>query len=144
LCAVGGAFLLGAARHWPDHVTRVLVYVASAFVVYALYLIAQERPLVNDVFDACLGVLTLMMLIGVRATRREVFRFDTEDALVLFLILAIPMLAQLDIDRVELSRMVLRFVALLYCCEFVLSRDLLRTWSINSSALVTLVVLALP
>ncbi len=75
-------------------------------------------------------------------TRREVFRPDTQDGLVLLMIVMIPLLPLGEIAEMELGRIALRSAALVYCCEYVLScAPLSRHALLNAAAVGAMVVL---
>ena len=109
-----------AFRDRPVFVTRALVYMASALVVYAL-LRSGHRPAFNFAIDTSLIALVAFLFLAIRVTRREVFRPDTQDGLVLLMIVMIPLLPLGEIAEMELGRIALRSAALVYCCEYVLS-----------------------
>ena len=60
----------------------------------------------------------MTLLLAIRVARREVFRFDTQDLLVLLLILVIPLVNIEGVTELQLGRLALRCAVLLYCCEF--------------------------
>ena len=119
-CAAACALLWLVFRERPIFVTRALVYMASALTVYAL-LRGGDRPAFNLVIDASLIALVAFLFLAIRMTRREVFRPDTQDGLVLLMIVMIPLLPAGEIAELELGRIALRSAALVYCCEYILS-----------------------
>ena len=58
---------------------------------------------------------------GLKNHRASVFRPDTQDGLVLLMIVMIPLLPAGEIAELDLGRIALRSAALVYCCEYILS-----------------------
>jgi UDP-GlcNAc:undecaprenyl-phosphate GlcNAc-1-phosphate transferase len=119
-------------RSVPALATRIVVYTASAFIVFSFIHSLDTRPLFNQLTDAYLLVLFFLLMLGVRMTKKEVFRFDTHDYLVLLLLIMVPLFMEPLLAREDLTRLVLRFALLVYICEFLLGRcregyTLLRT-----------------
>ncbi len=141
LAAFTGAMVWAIFRERREFVVRLLVYMACAFVVYAISESAA-RPVFTLGFDVVLVLMVAFLFLAIRMTRREVFRPDTQDALVVLMILIIPLLPFGPMAEIELQRIALRSAALLYCCEFVLSRSPgARHFTLNTAAIAALLVL---
>ena len=113
-----------AAVFWknPGWLTRILFYAASAFVVNGFLLSTTDQPLHNTIVDISIGVMVLLVLLAIRMTRKEVFRPDNKDFLVLVLVLCVPFFPIGSIDEFSFSRAVIRLAVLLYACEFAIVR----------------------
>jgi hypothetical protein len=115
------ALLLALFRRYPQWCVRLMVYPASAWAVYLMSFDAGLRgisPLINLYFALFAAVLAL----AIRMTRREQFRLDTQDLLVLVLILVAPLLPIDSISSYALGEITLRLAVLMYSCEFVIGR----------------------
>jgi hypothetical protein len=55
-------------------------------------------------------------------TRREHFRLDTQDLLVLMLILVLPLLPFKTLDDYAIGEIALRLAVLMYSCEFIIGK----------------------
>ena len=111
LAAFTGAMVWAIFRERREFVVRLLVYMACAFVVYAISESAA-RPVFTLGFDVVLVLMVAFLFLAIRMTRREVFRPDTQDALVVLMILIIPLLPFGPMAEIELQRIALRSAAL--------------------------------
>ena len=121
--ACGGMALLAAiaAGRLGDWYTRAVAYLAAILVVYGVVLQQAEHPMIGSVFDGLLVVLVVFLALAVRVTRRDVFRLDNQDYLILFIVLILPVLPIGKVDRVSLGHLALRVAVLFYAVEYVIS-----------------------
>ena len=116
------ALLLGiAAGRLGDWYARAVSYLAAILVVYGVVLQQAEHPMIGSVFDGLLVVLVVFLALAVRVTRRDVFRLDNQDYLILFIVLILPLLPIVKVDRVSLGHLALRVAVLFYAVEYVIS-----------------------
>ena len=105
-----------------DWVTRIIVVVGCVFVLAGFLMNENLEPYISRILNVYLLVLALLLIVAIRITRREHFRLDNQDFLVLGLMLVVPQLPVGSIDTALLSRAVLSFAVLVYAVEFVLGR----------------------
>ncbi|RLA43814.1 MAG: hypothetical protein DRR06_11180 [Gammaproteobacteria bacterium] len=144
LAAAGGILwvLQGVTRLPPPAVTRVLVYSVGAVLLYALLIDKAYRPVFNTAIDVYLALALLILLLAIRMTRREVFRLDTQDLLVLMFVLVVPALPMGGFTDIDLGRLTLRFAVILYCCEYLLSKKMHDYRLLNTATIVSMLLLA--
>ncbi len=121
LLAVGGLTLL-CYRRYPIWAIRASVYSASVLSVYLMMvnpLIQEWRQWGNAIYIC----LVIVLGIAIRMTRREHFRLDTQDLLILVMIVVIPILPFESINRYSIGEFALRLGVLMYCCEFVVGKS---------------------
>lgn len=113
-----------AALFWkhPGWLKRILFYTACAFVVNGFLLSTVDKPYYSNIVDVFIGVMVLLVMLAIRMTRKEVFRPDNKDFLVLVLVLCVPFFPITGIDEFSFSRAVIWLAVLLYTCEFTLVR----------------------
>jgi UDP-GlcNAc:undecaprenyl-phosphate GlcNAc-1-phosphate transferase len=103
---------------------RVIFYTIS---VFSVHIATYEMPLEFvawrslTLLDIPLIALVLALVLAIRTTRREIFRMDTQDILVLLVLLAAPLLTMGGDDRVLVGA-ILRLAVLLYAAEYVVAR----------------------
>lgn len=113
--------LIYALRKFPQWCVRLCVYPAS---VWAAYLITVNPVLQSHLLSINLyyGLIAAVLALAVRMTRREHFRLDTQDLLVLVLIVVVPWLPFAPLKQFAIGEIVLRLAILMYSCEFILER----------------------
>ena len=144
LAAGGGLLWLlqSFTRLSSTAVTRVLVYSAGVVLVYAQLIDNVDHPVFNVVIDVYLVVTLFVLLLAIRTTRREEFRLDTQDLLVLLFVLIVPLLPLQSFTDIALGRLALRFAVLLYCCEFLLGKHVHDCRLLNMATIASMVLLA--
>ncbi len=145
LLAVAAATLLLLQRYIKlssSVITRLLVYSAGAVLVYALLIDNSYRPVFNIAIDAYLAITLVTLLLAIRITRKEVFRLDTQDLLILLFILVIPILPLHEVTEIAVGRFTLRFAVLLYCCEYLLSNKRKDYKLLNMATIASMALLA--
>lgn len=105
----------------PRLASRIVGYLASVTVVYMMAIADVERYS-HWYVDGYLIFIVMLLALAIRMTRKVEFRLDTQDMLVLFLVLVIPQLSIGTINEVSLGRFALRLAILLYTCEYLLSK----------------------
>ena len=129
-------------KNSPAIVTRATGYTASVFVVYLL----SQSGLNNSTamwLDGLLVVMALFLMLSIRMTRREEFRLDTQDLLILLMIVIVPQLPFATMDQLSVGQIVLRLAVLMYGCEFILAKNRTSFRMLNIGAIASLSVLAL-
>jgi len=125
-------------------VTRVIFYAASILVMYGLLIGTDNRPVFNLVVDGSLVAMLLVLFLAIRLTRKELFRLDTQDYLVLFTICVVPFLPFDNANDIDIGRITLRLSILLYSCEYLLSKNPKNHVLLKASAIASMVLLVLP
>ena len=128
-------------RASPAIVTRATGYTASVFVVY-LFSVSELANNSHLVVDGLLLALALFLMLSIRMTRREEFRLDTQDLLILLMVVVVPQLPLAAMDQLSLGQVVLRLAALMYACEFILAKNRTSFRCLNAGAILSLVILA--
>ena len=106
---------------FPAWSTRITIYSASVLSVYLLSAnqnTADWARCINAAFIVLAGVLAL----AIKMTRREQFRLDTQDLLILIVILVVPRLPLEPLSHFSVGEFSLRLAVLIYCCEFIVAR----------------------
>jgi UDP-GlcNAc:undecaprenyl-phosphate GlcNAc-1-phosphate transferase len=106
---------------FPAWATRLCVYPASVLGVY----LTSSNALLEDylgVLNAGYIALASALALAIRMTRREHFRLDTQDLLVLILILAVPLMPFDSLSHYAIGEITLRLAVLMYSCEFIISK----------------------
>lgn len=112
--------LLGL-RRWPGWMTRACCYSTAVFLSFLLAsdaLVASWLPWLHGY----LFILAAVLALAIRMTRREQFRLDTQDLLVLLLVLCVPVLPLEALGRFAVGEVALRLAVLMYSCEFLIGR----------------------
>jgi hypothetical protein len=82
------------------------------------------------------------LAIAIRITRKAEFRLDTQDLLVLFLVLVVPQLSFGGLSDVVIGRFTLRLAIVLYTCEYVLNKHNCNHWLMNGTAIAGVMLVA--
>jgi UDP-GlcNAc:undecaprenyl-phosphate GlcNAc-1-phosphate transferase len=130
-------------RRFPAWATRLCVYPASVLGVY-LISSAGEQPDYIPLLNAGYIALAATLAISIRMTRREHFRLDTQDLLVLILILAVPLMPFDSLSHYAIGEITLRLAVLMYSCEFIISKTSGRALlPVNIVAVVSLLLMTM-
>lgn len=135
------AFIYVLRLYSPALITRALVYSVSILIAYGYMVSLDSESSTNLVLDGYLLFMLLALLLGIRMTRKALFRLDTHDYLVFTLLLVLPLFPFELLNDESLARMVLRWALLIYCCEFLLSKGLKGNVLLDVVAGAALVVL---
>ncbi|MEE8057515.1 MAG: MraY family glycosyltransferase [Pseudomonadales bacterium] len=134
-------FALLAIKHvaW---VARACCYSSSVFVVYLVTIggVDNDYMLLDGLFVA----LVIFLMLAIRMTRKEDFRLDTQDLLVLLLVIMVPQLPFETLDNNAIGQIALRLAVLMYSCEFVLGRIKTRYRVLTGASLASLLLVGLP
>ena len=108
--------------------SRFLLYLISVCAIYAgpYMLVTDQAPFVLSdqiLTDIILGILVFVLVLSIRMSRREQFRLDNQDVLVLLVLLAAPILSLGLSEDANIIGLVIRFAVLLYAVEFVIGRS---------------------
>jgi UDP-GlcNAc:undecaprenyl-phosphate GlcNAc-1-phosphate transferase len=126
----------------PGWQLRAAVYPATFVLLYyasnSTSALAQQHLMVTEI------VIVVVLAVAIRMTRREHFRLDTQDLLVLAAILVLPLLPFDELSRYSVDRMVLRIAIVLYACEFIIGRDITRRrWLLIITSLCSLLAIGI-
>jgi UDP-GlcNAc:undecaprenyl-phosphate GlcNAc-1-phosphate transferase len=131
-----------AYRRFPAWSTRLCIYSASVICVYLITVnsgIAAWLPWLDGGFILLAAVLALAM----RMTRREQFRLDTQDLLILVLILVAPLLPFAPLNHHTVGEIALRLAVLMYSCEFIIGKSEGKALlPVNSIAILSILAIA--
>ncbi|HUH36635.1 MAG TPA: MraY family glycosyltransferase [Spongiibacteraceae bacterium] len=112
----------GALFLWlPAWSARVACYLAGSLLVYAASIIDMPGW-AGHLLNGWLVALVLCLMLAIRMTRREQFRLDTQDLLVLAMLLIVPQLPFPLLDQYDIGKIALRLAVIMYCCEFLIAR----------------------
>lgn len=124
-------------------VARACCYMASVFVVYH-YTTSSIESDFRIIINGSFLVLTAFLMLAIRMTRKEVFRLDTQDLLVLLLVLIIPQLPFKTLDNNAIGLISLQLAVLMYGCEFILGRAKTNFRVLTLASIISLLLVGLP
>lgn len=107
---------------FPSWATRSTIYAASVLSVYLLTASSYLRQW-DFATNAAFITLALVLIVAIRLTRREQFRLDNQDMLILAMILIAPLLPAASFNRYAVGEFTLRLAVLMYSCEFILGKS---------------------
>lgn len=108
---------------WTRLFVRVGTYLLGIFTVFLVAPITAADARLDSALNAYLIVLSCVLAVAIRLTRRETFQMTPQDLLVLFFVLAVPNLPWDSVTQFPVGSMTLRAAVIFYACEYVLSRD---------------------
>ncbi|MGH1471278.1 MAG: glycosyltransferase family 4 protein [Cellvibrionaceae bacterium] len=120
--------------------TRVISYSVSALVLYPFSFI--DHMIVVKILDFSLMIMAVLLLFVVRLTRKNQFRVDNQDILVLFILLSAPLLSSAT-SFIETGTMLLRLVVMIYAIEYVINRNTENHSLLNFGGLFALAIISL-
>ena len=106
--------------------TRFILYSASVFTIFiASY--QQDLSLISWgegklYIDTLIALLVIVLILSIRMTRRELFRLDTQDILVLLLLIASSVLVVGFDSGDQVLSVIIRLAVLLYASEYIVGR----------------------
>ena len=120
-CAlVAGSILLRGSQRW---LSRAGVYMSSVMVVFML----AERPesrWINDMtINSLLILMSIVLVVGIRVGRHDLFRVTPQDLLIVFFALVVPNLTSNFIAQYPVGEILFRLLVLFYVTEFLLNKD---------------------
>ena len=106
---------------------RLVLYSVSVCAVFcASYQVDLNRLSWGEsqgIVDLMLAVLVILLVLSIRMTRRELFRLDNQDILVLLILMAAPLLVIGFDNGNEIIGAIIRLAILLYAAEYIISRS---------------------
>lgn len=123
---VAGSILLRGGQRW---LSRAGVYMSSVMIVFML----AERPdthWINDMtINGLLIVMSIVLVIGIRISRHDLFRVTPQDLLIVFFALVVPNLTSNFIAQYPVGEILFRLLVLFYVTEFLLNKDSRRQYA---------------
>ena len=101
---------------------RLSCYSASVFVVYLVTTELTGGSVVTYL-DGFFIALAAFLMLAIRMSRKEQFRLDTQDLLILLIVVIVPQLPFAVLDGFSIGHIALRLAVLMYGCEFLLARQ---------------------
>ena len=146
LAGLVGTLVLWRFVHGNQRVhSRFSIYGASVLALFVASYGADGMrlswPATHFAVDMLLMGLVLMLVLAIRTTRREQFRLDTQDILVLLILLAAPLLNIGSGDGSDNIGVIIRLAVLLYAAEFLIGRAK-RLYFANGLALFSFALVA--
>jgi hypothetical protein len=128
-------------REQPKLVCRLITFIASAFVLYAIIDHPGAGVAFNRFTDIYLIGLAAALFLAIRLTRKNQFHLDNQDYLVLLIVALAPVMP-LDLgDGTTLARDALRLAVLLYVCELIANKGRGARSVVNLAGIGSLVLL---
>jgi UDP-GlcNAc:undecaprenyl-phosphate GlcNAc-1-phosphate transferase len=130
-------------RQWPALLTRACCYSTS---VLLMYLLTQHAAVesIMPIINGYLVAMVLFLVVAIRMTRRAEFSLDTQDLLVLLLVIILPQLPISGLDESAIGSITLQLAVLLYGCEFLLGKDAKNHNVLNVTSILCLLAIGLP
>ena len=94
--------------------------------------------------NSYLVAMVLFLVFAIRMTRRADFSLDTQDLLVLLLVIILPQLPISGLDESAISSITLQLAVLLYSCEFLMGKDERNHHVLNIVSILSLLAIGLP
>lgn len=111
---------------FPAWSTRINIYVAAALSVYLITANPYLQPLLPSINGTFIGLAAVLAL-AIRMTRREHFRLDTQDLLILVVIVIVPLLPFDALSTYAIGEFTLRLAVFMYSCEFIIGKSATKT-----------------
>jgi UDP-GlcNAc:undecaprenyl-phosphate GlcNAc-1-phosphate transferase len=105
------------------HLVRAGVYITGVLAVFLLTRMSPESWASDFLINAYCAFAALLLIVGLRLTRRNLFRVTPQDLLIVFFALVIPNLTADIFARLPLTDMAFRLLIVFYITEFLLFRD---------------------
>jgi UDP-GlcNAc:undecaprenyl-phosphate GlcNAc-1-phosphate transferase len=99
---------------------RITTYCVSIFSVYLLTVNINDTVAMAYI-DGFLIALTIFLMVAIRMSRREQFRLDTQDLLMLLIVIIVPQLPLESLKSLSIGSIALRAAVLMYACEFLIA-----------------------
>lgn len=132
--------VLLAYRRFPAWSTRLGIYSAGVLSVYLL----SANPLLREFgqwINGAFTVLAIILGLAIRMTRREQFRLDTQDLLILVMIMVVPLLPFESINRYAIGEFSLRLAVVMYSCEFIIGKSVGKSLLfVNGAAMLSMLL----
>ena len=130
MAVVGLCLIWMLFARYPDIVCRVIGYSGAALAIFSwLFGIASEPYLLWA--DMIVILLLGSLVLAIRLTRRQVFQLDTQDYLVVLIVVVSPLFMPSGVDGFLLTRLVIYLAVMFYACEYVVTKGHRTKWLIN-------------
>jgi UDP-GlcNAc:undecaprenyl-phosphate GlcNAc-1-phosphate transferase len=117
------AYLTIAVPLFLVYLVRAGVYITGVLAVFLLTRMSPESWASDFLINAYCAFAALLLIVGLRLTRRNLFRVTPQDLLIVFFALVIPNLTADIFARLPLTDMAFRLLIVFYITEFLLFRD---------------------
>jgi len=120
IALITGSVLLRGGHHW---LSRAGVYMSSVMIVFTL---AEKTkgPWINELtINILLLFMSGVLVLGIRTTRRDMFRVTPQDLLIVFFALVVPNLTSNYITQYHVGEILFRLLVLFYVTEFLLNKE---------------------
>ena len=125
---------------WIHLFTRFGVYVTSLLALIGFLPLTQQNTAVDWTIDTYMLLLAVILAIGIRFTRRDLFQVTPQDLLVAFFVVAIPSLPSETFGEFPWGYLFLRAPILFYACEYVVSIAPRRYVILRTATIAALVI----
>lgn len=130
-------------RRFPNWSTRLCIYSASVICVYLITTDVHIEPWLLYL-NFGFGLLAFVLALAIRMTRREHFRLDTQDLLILVMIIVAPLLPFSPLNQHAIGEIALRLAVLMYSCEFIIGKSANQTLlPVNGVAILSVLLIAI-
>ena len=116
--SAGSLFLKGYLRL----LTRAGVYMSSVLLVFLFAEIPRESWIDDFCINLYLVISSVVLVVGIRVTRRDLFRVTPQDLLIVFFALVVPNLTSEYLTQYPIGEIVFRLLVLFYITEFLLNK----------------------
>lgn len=123
-------------------IERGIIFLAAGTTAYLMASWMGGHPGRSLGVGLYLVVLTIVLVVAIRVTRRTLFRVTPQDLLILFLAMTVPNLSGEAVREYHLREMVAIMVVLFYAGEFVIAKDPRSRHLVSGAAAVALAVVA--
>ncbi len=117
---VAGSVLLRGGQRW---LSRAGVYMSSVMIVFMLAERINSRWINDLTINALLIVMSIVLVVGIRVSRHDLFRVTPQDLLIVFFALVVPNLTSNFIAQYPVGEILFRLLVLFYVTEFLLNKD---------------------
>jgi hypothetical protein len=131
--SAGSLFLKGYLRL----LTRAGVYMSSVLLVFLFAEIPREGWIDDICINLYLVVSSVVLVLGIRVTRRDLFRVTPQDLLIVFFALVVPNLTSQYLAQYPIGEIVFRLLVLFYITEFLLNKEQIASGIEDGSVKIT-------
>ena len=117
---IAASVLLRGGQRW---LSRAGVYMSSVMIVFMLAERSDDTWLNDLTINGFLLFMSAVLVIGIRTTRRDLFRVTPQDLLIVFFALVVPNLTSNYIVQYPVGEILFRLLVLFYVTEFLLNKD---------------------
>lgn len=132
------SFIYGIVYPLKTSITaRILSYSATVLSLYALSMTENSNQY-GFLINGILIFVGLFIILAIRLTRKELFRLNNQDLIILFLLLLCPLLPIESDDGVKVGVMLFRIVVIIYAVEYIISKSPNMSIWVSACASITL------